>query len=392
MRPDGKMWHGADGAPSSLIDAFKSKSIPVVPSWLASILLTEQDKPKEPRKAETKTDAKQTNPAPSTAPPSSDKSATKRERAYANGALRKIVEELGAMPPDSGRNEFTYRKAFAMGTMVVRGWIYRRTVESEMYSADERNGLVAGRDDVRGAIERGLNDGSGRPHEDLPDRRTKAARQRRDSTKAWKNLLVSEIYGLIRVRPGGEHASLEAGKDVISAIEREGHVIENLDGYTLGRLLHVTTEQYKAIGIMFDRHPSRFRPYDSTPEQIDEYLATVREAKKPARAQAARERRARKKLEREQQPPTNDLIAQRCRAMVAYAKQHPGKHKTGDLVRGLKRWNAFEDITDKRRRNTIVELLRLAVSGKLDALTNFLTVTKQTAKNRKPTFTVEYRK
>jgi hypothetical protein len=153
-----------------------------------------------------------------------------------------------------------------------------------MFSACEKNGLVAEGDDVRGAIERGLNDGFAHPHADLPDRRTKAARQRRDSTQAWKNLLPTEIYHLQRVHPNGQHASLEAAKDVISVIEREGHVIDKLDGYALGRLLHVTTEEWKAIGVMFDRHPSRFRSYDSTRQQIDEYLASVREAKKPARA------------------------------------------------------------------------------------------------------------
>ena len=61
-------------------------------------------------------------------------------------------------------------------------------------------------------------------------------------------------------------------------------------------------------------------------------------------------------------------------------------------MRGLKRWDAFADITDKTLRNVIDELLRLAAAGKLPALTELLTVTKQTAKNRKPTFTVEYRK
>jgi hypothetical protein len=142
---------------------------------------------------------------------------------------------------------------------------------------------------------------------------------------------------------------------------------------------------------MFDRHPSRFRPYDSTPQQIDEYLASVREAKKPARAQASRERRAGKKLEREQQPPINDLMAQRCKAIITYAKRYPGKHRTGELVSGLKRWDAFKDITEKRLRNVVDELLRLAVAGKLPTLTKSLIVTEEPAKNRRLTFSVEYR-
>ena len=387
--PDGSMWRTADGSPS-LIDAYRNGTIPTIPKWIVDMIRPPPDKPKKAPKA--KAEAKEAKPSPSATPPSTGKSATKRERAYASGALKKIVEELGAMPPNSGRNEFTYRKAFAMSTMVTRGWIDRRTVEREMFSACERNGLVAEGDDVRGAIERGLNDGSAHPHEDLPDRRSKAARQPRDSTRAWKNLLPTEIYHLQRVRPDGQHASLESAKDVISTIEREGHIIEELDGHALGRLLRVTTEEWKAIGVMFGRHPSRFRPDDSTPEQIDEHLAMVREAKKPARAQAARERRAREKLEREQQPPINGLVAQRCKAIVAYAKRYPGKHKTGDLVSGLKRWEAFKDITEKRIRNVVDELLRLAVAGKLPALTKSLIVAEEPAKNRRLTFTIEYRK
>jgi Bifunctional DNA primase/polymerase, N-terminal len=384
--PDGSMWRGSDGSPS-LIEAYRNGTIPTIPKWIVDMIRSPPDKSKKAPKA--KDDAKEAKPSPSATPPASDKSVTKRERAYASGAIKKIVEELGDMPPDSGRNEKTYRKAFAMGTMIARGWIDRGTVEREMFSACEKNGLVAEGDDVRGAIERGLGDGFIHPHEGLPDRRTKAARQPRDSTRAWKNLLPTEIYHLQRVRPNGQHASLEAAKDVISAIEREGHVIDKLDGSALGRLLHVATEEWKAIGVMFGRHPSRFRPYDSTPEQIDEYLASVREAKKPARALAARERRAREKLER-QQPPINDLMARRCKAMVAYAKRYPGKQRTGDLVSGLKRWDAFKDITEKTLRNAVDELLRLAVAGKLPALTKALIVTEGPAKNRRLTFTVEY--
>jgi hypothetical protein len=390
MRPDGAMWRTADDAPSS-IEAYRNGTIPVIPPWLADLIRA--PKPRKERTPKNKTEAKEAKPSLSTASIPSDKTATKREKAWARGALNKIVEKLAAMPPNSGRNEFTYRKAFAMGTMVVRGWIDRRTVESEMYSACERNGLVADKDDVRGAIERGLNDSSGCPHDDLPDRRTKAARQQRDSTKAWKNLLPTEIYRLLRVRPYGEHASIEAARDVIATIERDGHVIDNLDRRQLGDLLRATFKEWKAIGAMFDCHPSRFLPCDATPEQVKEHLAAVRKAKNPDRAKAARERRAHEKLKREHQPPTNELVAQRCAALVAFAKKHPGKHKTGDLVRGLKRWDAFDGLlTDQVRRNTIVELLRLAVSGKLDALTKFLIVTKETARNRKSTFTVEHRK
>jgi hypothetical protein len=388
--PDGSMWRTADGSPS-LIEAFRNGTVPTIPAWFVDIVRPPKraTRKKAPNTKQTET----AEPSPSARPPQSRKAVTKREKAYARGTLKKIVEELAAMSPNTGRNEMTYRKAFALGTMIARGWIDAETVKTELFSACERNGLVAEGDDVLGAIERGINDGSAHPHEDLADRRTRGARQPRDSTKAWVNLLAIEIYRLLRVRPGGEYASEEAANDVVAAIERQGHITETLDGYAVGRLLDVTSEEWKAIGVMFGRHPSRFRPYDSTPEQIDEYLASVRDAKKPARAQAARERRAREKLAREQQPPTNGLVARRCTAIIAYTKRHPGKHHTGDLVHGLERAKAFDGLlTDQSRRNAIVELLRLAVAGKLPELTKFLIVTDETAKNRKPTFKIEYRK
>jgi hypothetical protein len=78
--------------------------------------------------------------------------------------------------------------------------------------------------------------------------------------------------------------------------------------------------------------------------------------------------------------------------MVDYAKRHPGKHRTAGLVRGLRRWDAFKGITEKRLRNAVDELLRLVIERKLLELTKFLIVTEEPAKNRRLTFTIEYRK
>jgi hypothetical protein len=385
VAPDGSMWRTADNAPP-LIEAYRAGTIPTIPAWFVNIVRPPKpDKPKRAKKA--KSEPKKARPAsPPIEPTSSDntKTVTKRERAWARGALTNIAEKLAAMLPNSGRNEFTYRKAFAIGTMVVRGWIDRRTVESEMYSACERNGLVADKDDVRGAIERGLNDSSGCPHDDLSDRRTKAARQQRDSTKAWKNLLPTEIFRLLRVRPGGEFATDDAARDVLAAIQRDGHIIEKLDRRKLGDLLGVTFENYKAIGAIFGLHPSRFLPYDASREEVDAHLTAVRKAKNPARAQAARERRAHKKLEREQQPPTNELEARRCAAIIRFLEQHPDPQPIGQLVHGLKRAKAFEDLTNRSRRNAILRLVR----GKLREC---LFVTIGAARNRKPTIVVELR-
>jgi len=172
---------------------------------------------------------------------------------------------------------------------------------------------------------------------------------------------------------------------VIATIERDGHVIDNLDRHQLGDLLRATFEEFKAIGATFDRHPSRFLPYDATQEEVDAHLAAVRKAKNPDRAKAARERRAHEKLEREQhQPPTNELEARRCAAIIRFLEQHPGSQPIGQLVHGLKRAKAFEDLTNRSRRNAILRLVR----GKLREL---LIVTIGTARNRKPTLLVELR-
>jgi hypothetical protein len=124
IRPDDRMWRPSDGAPC-LVDAFKDRSIPELPFWLTRII-SESDKLKEPRKP--KSEAKEGKQAAGATPQTSDRKATKREKRYAQAALDNIVKDLAAMPPDSGRNEFVYRKAVAVGTMVARDWIDRRTV------------------------------------------------------------------------------------------------------------------------------------------------------------------------------------------------------------------------------------------------------------------------
>jgi hypothetical protein len=181
----------------------------------------------------------------------------------------------------------------------------------------------------------------------------------------------------------------EAAEDVLAGLE-------DLDANELGKRLNFTLAEYKAIGARFDRHPATIAPCDATREQVDEHLAAVRDAKKPERAVAEKNRRLRKKLEREQQQPpatlSNELVARRCTAIVGYSKRHPGPHPTHDLVGGLKRWEAFADATSKTIRNVIDGLLRLAAAGKLPALSDHLTISRNTAKNRRTTYTVEYRK
>jgi hypothetical protein len=200
-------------------------------------------------------------------------------------------------------------------------------------------------------------------------------------------MLRSEVMWLQRIRPGGEHATLKSADDVLAKIG-------STDGREIGRILDFKFSDYLEIGRRRDRCPSVLRPVDKTDDEIKGHRASIRNSpeKKAAKAETEKARRLRKKEEEAQQPPTNDLIAQRCKAIVGFAKKYPGKHRTGDLVRSLRPKKVFEGLTAKTCRNAVDKLLKLAESGKLPALSDHLTVIRETAKNRRATYTVEYRK
>ena len=103
-----------------------------------------------------------------------------------------------------------------------------------------------------------------------------------------------------------------------------------------------------------------------------------------ARAEAEKARRLRIKQEAPV-APINELEDRRGQRIVAYLEQHPGPQSIGQLVGGLKRAKAFEDLTNRSRRNAILRLVR----GKLREL---LIVTIGAARNRKPTIFVELRR
>jgi hypothetical protein len=381
VRPDGEMWSPTDGSPS-LAEAFRNGTIPTIPTWIVDLIRA--PKPVTPKETAKKSEAK-TMPEAALSSGKPSRNMDRRGRAWAATILKNRAAELAAKPPRSGRNELANALAFQMGTMVARGWIDRNTVFNVVWEACGRNGLAVEEPQrTRDTIERAIADGMLQPHPDLADGRSRAGRSGKHDA-AWRKLRCTEVYRALCVRPDGKYATMAAAADVLNGLE-------DLDRWELGRRINLTFDEYKAIGARFGRHPSTIAPCDATQAQMDAHLALVREAKKPARAEAERARRLRKKLEREQQPQTNDLLAQRCAGIVGYARKHPGKHCTGDLVRGLKRTSGFEDITDKTRRNVIDGLLKLATEGKLPAITEYLIVTKDTAKNRKNTFTVEYRK
>jgi Bifunctional DNA primase/polymerase, N-terminal len=382
--PDGSMWRTADGAPS-LIEAYRNATIPIIPPWLVDLI-------RAPKRRKASKEETQENAPPRVDPTSTDKPSRnnmdRRGKRWAETVLKNGTTELAAKPPHSGRNEMANALGFQMGTMVRRGWIDRATVFKAVWAACERNGLaIEEAERTRDTIERAIADGMNSPHPDLHDDRNRAGRQRSGQhDDVWLRLRQTEIYRLLCIRHCG-NATFEAARDVLVGLE-------DLDASELGKRLNFTMVEYQEIGRRFGRHPSTIAPGDATRERREAYLAGIKNSpeKKKAKADAEKARRLCKKQERaQQQASAPDLVAQRWAETVAFAKKHPGKpHTTHDLVRGLKRKEVFESLDDKTRRNAIVKLVGLAMSGKLPA--DHLIIAPARAKNGRDTFTIEYRK
>jgi hypothetical protein len=372
-----------------LVEAYRNGTIPVIPRWIVDMIRA--PKPRKERAPKNKTEAKETNPTPDAAPSGTSRNMDRRGRAWAETVLTNGAAELAAKPPHSGRNELANALGFQLGTTIARNWVDRGTVVDALMSASEANGKIqddGGPDRIRDTIERAIAAGMLKPHPDLADGRSQASRQRSgEHDDNWRNMLRSEVMWLQRIRPGGEHATLKSADDVLAKIG-------STDGREIGRILDFKFSDYLEIGRRRDRCPSVLRPVDKTDDEIKGHRASIRNSpeKKAAKAETEKARRLRKKEEEAQQPPTNDLIAQRCKAIVGFAKKYPGKHRTGDLVRSLRPKKVFEGLTAKTCRNAVDKLLKLAESGKLPALSDHLTVIRETAKNRRATYTVEYRK
>ena len=94
-----------------------------------------------------------------------------REQKYAAAALQGCVDELAAMPQDSGRNDKLNKLAYRMGGMVARQWIGRDQVVRRLHEAAAACLLV--HDDGEAAtgatIRSGLGKGELKPHADLAD-------------------------------------------------------------------------------------------------------------------------------------------------------------------------------------------------------------------------------
>jgi Bifunctional DNA primase/polymerase, N-terminal len=375
VRPDGAMWRGWP----SLVEAFPKGLVPELPDWLAAIIRT----PK------TRSDAKEAKSSSVVEPTSSDKSSRdmmQRGKAYAKAVLRNGCRDLATMPPNSGRNQQTNDLALQMGTMIARGWIDRDTVFNAIWATCETNNEAHEEPKkTRDTIERAIADGMKSPHPDLKDDPGRVGQQRSGKKDpVFLKLRRTQVFYLLRIRHGKD-ATYEAACELLVGLE-------DLDRCQLGIRFEFTFEQYKEIGRRFGKHPSEIAPYDATRKEVAAYLAGIKNSpeKKKAKADAEKARRLRKKGE-QQQASAPDLMAQRWAEIVSYAKKRPGKpHTTLDLVRGLKRKEVFAGLDDKTRRNAIVKLVGLAMSGTLPG--DHLIIATARAKNGRDTITVEYRK
>src|SRR5882724_2756570 len=140
-----KVWRGVEVNPP-LADAFKAKTIPVLPAWLASII--------QPPKAET-----------DSGPSSTGETSDKRGKAWAEGALRNIADRLASLS-HTGRNNACFSAACKLGQMIARGWIGYETVRGRLTDAMHKNGYIKtdGAAKIADTIKRGIERGMETPH------------------------------------------------------------------------------------------------------------------------------------------------------------------------------------------------------------------------------------
>jgi hypothetical protein len=166
MRRDGRQWL-SDEAQTSLADAFRAGSIPMLPDWIADIILTQPKKQAHAgdgaRQGDDGVGSQETGPNRS-------RFRTAREAAYARAALEMEVDKVAASRPGE-RNNALNSAAFVLGTMVARDWIDEEEVSHALLDAAQRCGLTTddGLASVEATIRSGLSGGKKHPREDLGD-------------------------------------------------------------------------------------------------------------------------------------------------------------------------------------------------------------------------------
>lgn len=159
VAPGELCWALQDGSPD-LCDAYEDGSIPALPEWLCDLI-----------------EAKKSFERPETSPPPAGESRQRRqgddrvlERAYVLTALDAECETL-ASHPKGGRNNALNRAAFNLGQLVGAGGLSRGEVESALWAAAEKCGLVKddGARQIRATLSSGLDSGIAKPRAALRD-------------------------------------------------------------------------------------------------------------------------------------------------------------------------------------------------------------------------------
>jgi putative DNA primase/helicase len=128
-----------------LIAAYKAGTIPPLPDFIRELI-----KPQERKKGGS------TPRQPLTVTPGLG---GERYERRARGVLRKYVERLASMAPETGRNEFLNKAAWICGGLPRRGWLSESEVRRELYRAADHCSLVhdTSKEEVLATIESGIS-------------------------------------------------------------------------------------------------------------------------------------------------------------------------------------------------------------------------------------------
>jgi hypothetical protein len=153
-------WGGWRSAPTAplLTVAYATGTIPVIPTWLATILRTPPIQ-------------SATEPPSSPFTTTAGNTRTRRVEAWAAAALEGSVAALEEVRP-GGRNNMANAVAYRLGRIAARGWIDATDIAHRLFAACITNGLVHddGGPSVHKTILSGITAGLTRPCSDLRER------------------------------------------------------------------------------------------------------------------------------------------------------------------------------------------------------------------------------
>lgn len=216
------------------------------------------------------------------APPTTSKKASVRERAYAEAALDNVAAELAATAA-GGRNDALNKRPFRLGTMIARGWIPRAEVEAVLYGAAMACGLVQedGEAQTRKTLASGIEAGMASPHADLPeDRQEQQNRQETDEDEwqdakaespplvfvniaAWQNQPIPNQPWTVRNRIPAKTVTLLSG---------EGAVGKSILALQLG-VAEILSKDW--LGSMPEPGPVLMVPCEDDPDELWRRLARI---------------------------------------------------------------------------------------------------------------------